>query len=185
MGWKSIIGSAVGGGLSFLGGERANAATARDVKRQIDFQEKAYRNRYQWTMEDMRAAGLNPMLAYQTGVGSAPSGAAGVYRDTISPAVGSAKEAAIAAETLKNIKADTSKKWAESYAAQTHGILMTEKHGHAILETEIYKAMAAAAKQDKKIWSSRAGNLLRWLDKIGTSVNPFTSSAKDLQTLTK
>lgn len=34
---------------------------------------KMYRQRYQWTMEDMRTAGLNPLLAYSQGPGSAGS----------------------------------------------------------------------------------------------------------------
>lgn len=37
------------------------------------FDERAYRHRYQWQMEDMRKAGLNPMLAYMQSPGAGPS----------------------------------------------------------------------------------------------------------------
>jgi hypothetical protein len=61
-------------GLSIWSAERANR-TNRDIARQNrEFQEKSMRNRYQWTMEDMRLAGLNPILAYQQGGGSSLPG---------------------------------------------------------------------------------------------------------------
>lgn len=41
-----------------------------------EFAERMYRHRYEYTMEDMRRAGLNPILAYVQGAGSTPSGVA-------------------------------------------------------------------------------------------------------------
>lgn len=58
-GGGGLIGGAASSGLSFLASKQAyNRA------------KKMYKSRYQWTMEDMRKAGLNPILAYQQGVGS-------------------------------------------------------------------------------------------------------------------
>lgn len=44
------------------------------VGRQEAFQERSQRSRYQWTMQDMRAAGLNPILAYKQGGGGSLQG---------------------------------------------------------------------------------------------------------------
>lgn len=72
--------AAVGAGLGLAGGAANAAASFKLQKDQQDFTKKVYRNRYQWTMGDMQEAGLNPMLAYRQGVGSAssPGGAASV-----------------------------------------------------------------------------------------------------------
>ena len=72
----SRIGSSlIAGGFSAFGQSMANREARRAAQRQMDFQERMFRNRYQYTMADMRAAGLNPILAYQQGGGAAPGGA--------------------------------------------------------------------------------------------------------------
>jgi len=78
----------VGAGLGLIGQERtnqsnrdiasaANAASAEQAARQMDFQERMRRTQYQTAVEDMKASGLNPMLAYTQGGAGTPSGAMG------------------------------------------------------------------------------------------------------------
>lgn len=69
------IGSAIIGGLfSAWGASRQNKAAKSAAERQMAFQREMYGSRYQMTMADMRKAGLNPILAYKTGVGGSPGG---------------------------------------------------------------------------------------------------------------
>ena len=69
------------GGLFGLGGSALSAhLAAKEAAKNRKFQERMYKTRYQNTMADMAAAGLNPILM-QPGVGSAPSGSMAAVPD--------------------------------------------------------------------------------------------------------
>ena len=55
----------------------ANQASAQQAQNQMDFQERMRRTQYQTAVEDMKKAGLSPMLAYFQGGAGTPSGAMG------------------------------------------------------------------------------------------------------------
>jgi len=81
------VGDLLGAGISFLGGERANAANSAQAARSMEFSKESYQNRYQWTMDDMKKAGMNPIFAYQNGVGSGLPGAQANMQNTAASAV--------------------------------------------------------------------------------------------------
>jgi len=77
-----------GGLLGFIGQQQtnqknwdianaANQASAAQAQAQMAFQERMRETQYQTAIEDMKKAGLNPMLAYSQGGAGVPTGAMG------------------------------------------------------------------------------------------------------------
>lgn len=119
----NLVGGLAAGALNMIGQHQANKQNMKIANAQMAFQEasqdKAFNfsermsnTSYQRGMADMRAAGLNPILAYGQGGATAPQGAAQSGASTrvdniMGPAVGSALQAGQAIAQLDQIAAQT------------------------------------------------------------------------------
>ena len=73
---NTFLGSGIGGAVTSLGGSLISSAlSGKRAKAQRGWQEDMRGTSYQATMKDMRAAGLNPVLAYKQGAMGAGQGA--------------------------------------------------------------------------------------------------------------
>lgn len=71
----TFAGATIGSGVSSaLGAQIANTEMKQAAKNQMAFQERMSSTAYQRAVVDMRAAGLNPYLAYEQGGASSPGG---------------------------------------------------------------------------------------------------------------
>ena len=88
--------------------EDAQAFNRQEREAAQAFNEKMYRQRYQMQTQDLIAAGLNPMLAYMHGAGSAPTSPSAQSPQPITvPRHFSATQAAQQTAQAENIQANT------------------------------------------------------------------------------
>ena len=91
-----VVGAALGGLGSIMGGEEANSASQASTREQMQFQERMSSTAYERAVKDMQTAGLNPMLAYSQGGASSPAGSSYTAQDTATPALKLGNETTLA-----------------------------------------------------------------------------------------
>jgi hypothetical protein len=73
IGLKDVVAPLIGGAAGLIGGTQANNANWDIAQANNNWSAQQFATRYQTTVKDLQAAGLNPMLAYGQGGGTPPS----------------------------------------------------------------------------------------------------------------
>jgi hypothetical protein len=98
-----MLGGLLGGVGSFYGQQSANQANAAQADKQMQFQKESRETAYQTAVEDMKKAGLNPMLAYQQGGAGNQPGAQAQMQSALGAGVTSAVHGLSKIQETKNL----------------------------------------------------------------------------------
>ncbi len=177
----AYLGPAIAAGvpayLSYRGQQRTNAQNLMIAREQMSFQERMSSTAYQRSMEDMKAAGLNPMLAYQQGGASTPGGASADMESALGEAVSSAQEGRRVRADLKNIEENT-KLAKERQLSEQQGrdesrgrTFQAYKHADIFdIQRRIFELQLPALQNAARVENTRLGGTAAFMDRIRQSL---------------
>lgn len=169
--WSKAIGdiapAVISGGMNYLGQQQANAANAQQAQRQMEFQAEQTGSSYQRGVADMKAAGLNPMLAYSQGGAASGGGASASMGNELGAGANAAQSALMARQQMQqsqaqihNINADTSNKEQQTTNLESENLYTLAKtSSEGTRNHELAQRVAQIALQNQLDAATQASNI--------------------------
>lgn len=178
-------------GFEFWMNERANRQRASLMREQMGWAEHMFDTRYQKSVQDMRKAGLNPILAAGAGLGGGGSPGQGGVPGITTPSTNS-KDALLktamveeAFARIANTKQDTAKKLEETYKTAHEGANLIQQFKYMDQLITSAKAQAERDKEMGQFYETDFGKKIRQLEIILKSVNPMAAPMNAAKNLTR
>lgn len=180
------------GGIGLAGGLIAQDKTDDRLAEANAFSEHMSNTAYRRGMKDMKAAGLNPILAYQKGPASSPTGAFAAATDIVGPAIASAQQNRQVTPQVQNMLETNNLLKEQANTQVTNQMLNKAQTGMVSAQTVntklnnavIAQTIEAGAREaikgrfDAEQYSSdKKTQNARWFGNIVRELNPFFENA--------
>lgn len=194
MGFGAILGGiakvAVPSLLGLKGASNQNKANKSIANNQQEFQERMARNKHTYEVQDLKNAGLNPILSAHSGAGT-PAGASIPAVNEIEPGINSARSVSETSATIKKIlderkaiKAQTKLNHALKFKAEADGIRSLSSAKNQDIHTKAnalqIPRLINQAKAEMSPGSAYAHKVRLWTNTFGGLLGN-ANSAKSLQ----
>lgn len=168
-----FVPAAISSALSFIGGERRNASQEAQASAQMAFQREMSNTAYQRQVADLKAAGINPMLAAKLGGASTPQGAQAQIQDVVSPAVQAYQQQRMNSAQVANIEADTANKSAQAdlIRAQTAQANASAWKSQADTALVTEQAREITQKLENRYWDSETDRVVALANQLRQSAD--------------
>lgn len=164
-----MLGSIIGGAIGLIGNKMTNDANKSSAREANAFTADMMQNRHQWEVEDLRKAGLNPILS----AGGTPSmgGSAKAEVADIGESVNRGVQNALIKSQIELNREQAGKAKSENFESQYRSGLIREQSDGVAADNVLKKLDAA-------LYGSAAGGLMRGAEKIVPVAGNVMSGAK-------